>query len=144
MKTLILDFIHNALADHSEIHVKLKIQDLSEDELLIVSNMVGQDCSGFVRTMDKFAVRHVFKNHGNEKRERMRGQLPIVKGDFLLIEIIVAEYDMVFTEINKLGNIILHYEKDFDEFRLIYVEEIRNKRREIALQTMYKRKTRKP
>ena len=43
-----------------------------------------------------------------------------------------------------MDNPILHYEKDFDQFRLIYVEEIRNKRREIALQTMYEQKTRKP
>ena len=106
--------------------------------------MAGKDCTRFVRTMDKFAVRHVFKNHGDEVRERLRGQLPIVIEDFLLVEIILVEYDLVFTEINKLGNIILHYEKDFDDFRLVYVEENRNKRREIALQTMYKQKNRKP
>ena len=62
----------------------------------------------------------------------------------MLIETVIFDHDLVFVGTNKLGNSILHYEKDFDQFRLIYVEEIRNKRREIALQTMYKQKTRKP
>jgi len=44
-----------------------------------------------VRMMDKVAVRHVFKNHGDEVRERLRGQLPIVIEDFLLVEIILIE-----------------------------------------------------
>ncbi len=105
--------------------------------------ITGKDCSGFVRTIDKFAIRHVFKNHGNEGKERSRGQFPIGKEDFLLIETVIHEHDLVFAETNELGNIILHYEKHFEHFRLVYVEEIRNKRREVALQTLYKQKTRK-
>ncbi len=140
----VLEFIQNALGDNSEIHVKLEKGRLQVKDLVLLKTLTGKDCSGFVRTLDKFAVRHVFKNHSDEGKERSRGQLPIVQEDFLLIEIVVSEYDLVFSEINKLGNLILHYEKDFEHFRLIYVEEIRNKRREVALQTLYKQKTRKP
>ncbi len=143
METNLYAFIENSICDLSEIHLKMKIGDLSNQDLMLISNLAGKDCFGFIRTVDKFAVRHVFKNHGHETRERLRGQLPVVIEDFLLIEVIIAKYDLVFTETNKLGNIIVHYEKDFDNFRLVYVEEIRNKRREIALQTMYKQKTRK-
>ena len=144
MEAEVLEFIQNALGDNSEIHVKLEKGRLQEKDLMLVKALTGKDCSGFVRTLDKFAVRHVFKNHGDEGKERSRGQFPIAQEDFLLIEIVVNEYDLVFSEINKLGNIILHYEKNFEHFRLVYVEEIRNKRGEIALQTLYKQKTRKP
>jgi len=109
----------------------------------ILKMLTGKDCSGFVRTMDKFAIRHVFKNHGDEEKERSRGQFPIFKEDFLFVETIIIEHEVVFMEVNKLGNIILHYEKDFEDFKLVYVEEIRNKRKEIALQTLYKQKTRR-
>ncbi|MFN0174525.1 MAG: hypothetical protein ACKVU0_07765 [Saprospiraceae bacterium] len=143
METNLFEFIENALGDLPETHLKIKVGDLSNQDLMLISSLAGKDCIGFIRTMDKFAVRHVFKNHSDEARERLRGQLPISIEDFLLIEIVIANYDLVLTEINKLGNIIVHYEKDFDNFRLVYVEEIRNKRREIALQTMYKQKTRK-
>ena len=144
MKAGLLEFIENSLADNSEIHVKLKTGHLQERNLMLLKALTDRDCSGFVRTIDKFAIRHVFKNHGHAGKERSRGQFPIDKEDFLLIETVVFEYDLVFAAINKLDNPILHYEKDFDQFRLIYVEKIRNKRREIALQTMYEQKTRKP
>jgi len=91
MKTLLLEFIENALCDVSEIHVKMKTQDLLEQEIMLIRKMAGKDCTRFVRMMDKVAVRHVFKNHGDEVRERLRGQLPIVIEDFLLVEIILVE-----------------------------------------------------
>ncbi len=143
MEAQILLFIEHALADISEVHLKLEIERLPENETQLFQKLTGKDLSGFVRTIDKFAVRHVFKNHGELEKERLRGQIPIEKSDFLLIKITVNQHDLVFSEINKLGNIIFHFEKDFEDFRLIYVEEVRNKRREIALQTLYKQKTRR-
>ena len=36
MKTLLLEFIENALCDVSEIHVKMKTQDLLEQEIMLI------------------------------------------------------------------------------------------------------------
>ena len=47
-------------------------------------------------------------------------------------------------EMGKKGLFIVRYEIEAEDFCLVYAEEIRVRQREIAFQTLYKRKIRKP
>lgn len=102
------------------------------------------DVSEFYRIIDNFGVRHAFKKHGHAQTEEPRGQHAILPEDFDLILETVYFFDKISNEYSKKGLLVIRYEKEFEDFILVYAEEIRFGQRELAFQTLYKRKIRKP
>jgi putative DNA methylase len=122
--------------------LRYEIGELSEKEIQQIKEATGFDLSGYTRTMYSYGVNHAIKKHGNPKKEESRGQIAITDDDFELIPQIVANPDSIeFGEKNDLGNDLIKYAKVIGN-QLFYVEEIRNGRKEIVLQTLYKRKVR--
>lgn len=122
--------------------LRYEIRELSEKEIQQIKEATGFDLSGYTRTMYSYGVNHAFKKHGNPKTEESRGQVAITEEDFELIPQIVANPDSIeFGEKNDLGNDLIKYSKIIGN-QLFYVEEIRNGRKEVVLQTLYKRKVR--
>ena len=122
--------------------LRYEIGELSEQEIIQIKEATGFDLSGYKRTMYSYGVNHAIKKHGNPKTEESRGQVAITEEDFELIPQIVANPDSIeFGEKNDLGNDLIKYSKTIGN-QLFYVEEIRNGRKEVVLQTLYKRKVR--
>lgn len=143
MESALLNFVESAIREKTNLLRKLELGKLTDEEVRHLSGMADVDLTGFHRIIDNFGIRHALKKHGNEIRETLRGQIAIESNDFVLILIIVADYNEISMEINRIGNIIFRYKRDFTEFRLIFAEEIRTGRKEIAFQTLYKQKIRR-
>ena len=109
------------------------VNDLNREGVEIDAN--------YKHTIDNSGIRHILNNHGTEK-EYKRGQIPVTDNDFQLIEDIVNNYDEVSTGTNKRGQVVVTYVKSYPDGTTYYVEEVRVGRKELAADTMYKRKNR--
>lgn len=57
---------------------------------------VGLNIDGYGHEISNYFIRHVIKNHGNEKREASRGNLPVQDEDFQRIPGIIEKPDYYF------------------------------------------------
>lgn len=121
-------------------HQKLVIGKVSP-ELEEKAKENGFDISGYQHDLDVSGTRHAIKEHGQPKTEEPRGQIAITDGDFEKIPEVIYGYDDVsFTGKNKIGRETITYKKAFDDGTIMYVEEIRNKRKTLTINTLYKYK----
>ncbi len=123
---------------------KYVLGEVFDKENATVYALTGVEVIGFRRIADNFGVRHAFKKHGSPAIEEPRGQVAILPEDFEHIYSIVVAAEKMVVELGKKGLFIIRYEKTIENFLLIYAEEIRVRQRELAFQTLYKRKIRKP
>jgi hypothetical protein len=143
MEYPLLNFVDAALADKTNAKMIFEFYELDAGQVAVLLEQSGHGLEGYRRVLDSFAVRHIFKQHGNDKTESLRGQIGIVREDFLLIEKIVAYPEHFWIETNRIGHALLKYKLEFEGFRLVFAEEIRVGRRELAVQTLYKQKIRR-
>ena len=100
----------------------------------------GLEVDGYNHVLDNSAIRHTLKQHGGED-EVKRGQIPITEEDFDRLPDVVENYDDVRVENGKRDNIDnIIYSKSYPDGTTIYVEEKRDKRKELAALTMWKTK----
>ena len=100
----------------------------------------GLEVDGYNHVLDNSAIRHTLKQHGSED-EVKRGQIPITEEDFDRLPDVVENYDDVRVENGKRDNIDnIIYSKSYPDGTTIYVEEKRDKRKELAAVTMWKTK----
>jgi len=93
----------------------------------------------YKHVMDNNAIRHVYNQHASEN-EILRGQIAITEKDIENIPEIVLHYDQLFTHKNRRGQDVIVYSKESADGMITYVEEIRVGRKELAMDTIYKRK----
>lgn len=121
-------------------HQKLVIGTVSKD-LEEKAKENGLDIVGYQHDLDVSGTRHAIKEHGQPKTEEPRGQIAITDGDFEKIPEVIYGYDDVsFTGKNKIGRETITYKKSFNDGTIMYVEEIRDKRKTLTINTMYKYK----
>lgn len=119
---------------------KLVIGKVSKD-LAEKAKENGYDIAGYNHDIDVSGTRHAIKEHGQAKTENPRGQIAITDSDFEKIPDVIYSYDDVsFTGKNKIGRDTITYQKAFNDGTIIYIEEIRNKRNTLTINTMYKYK----
>ena len=107
-----------------------------------LKSVIGEDVDGYKHVLDLSAVNHVLKKHGNQEREAKRGQIAVTTEDFAKISEIVSKPDSVESAgTDGYGNKLIKYRKAFNG-TTFYVEEVRNKRKELALKSMWKTHTR--
>ena len=123
---------------------KYVLGDVLEEENATLFALTGIETMGFRRIADNFGIRHAFKKHGNAAVEEPRGQIATLPEDFEQIYTITSHPEKVVAELGKKGLLIIRYEKTIENFLLIYAEEVRIRQRELAFQTLYKRKIRRP
>ncbi len=91
--------------------------------------------------VDNYAVKYVIKNHGNSQTEKQRGQIAVEMTDFDKIQEITQNPDKISYEgKNDTGRDTIQYQKSIAETLYLYLEEVRTKRKELAMNTLYKRK----
>ena len=136
----IIEFVQSSLTDKTNKQKKFLINAIDAIEALVIETEININVENYKRIIDNFGVKHTFKKHGNAIKEASRGQLAIEIDDFDYIANIVAEPDdIIFGEVNDMSNALIKYMKNIDNIQYVYVEEIRTGRKELALQTFYKR-----
>ena len=93
----------------------------------------------YKHVIDNNAIRHTLNNHSGSSEEK-RGQIPVTESDFDRIEDVVENYDSIVVDNGKRGNINILYSKTYADGTTIYIEEKRNKRKELAMVTMWQMK----
>ena len=93
----------------------------------------------YQHVVDNSAIRHAYAQHASES-ETLRGQVAITKEDIEAIPQILENYDDLFTHKNRRGQDVVVYSKIYKDGTTMYVEEVRVGRKELAMDTIYKRK----
>ena len=143
-KQEIIDFASKSLQDKPQIMEKLQLGELTKSEIEQIEALTGIDLQNYQRVIDNYAIRHTIKKHGSESTEKPRGQMPVNVEDFGLINEIIENPDLQKDGgINKIGRQTVVSSKELEKGNYVYVEEIRNKQEELAMQTMYIQKKKK-
>ena len=102
---------------------------------------IGLDYSHLSHETTSEFVKHCIKQHGNDKTERSRGQLPITSADVEKLSEIVKMPDGAIIGIKKYGQIYNAYLKNEKDSAIIYYEEVLNSKKNKSLRskTMYKK-----
>ncbi|MFN8264107.1 MAG: hypothetical protein U0T07_11305 [Chitinophagales bacterium] len=69
----------------------------------------------------------------------LRGQIAVKETDFILIPEILKSENIIYSNKDKIGNDCLLYQAEIDSV-YYYIVEIRTGKKQLAMQTMYKRK----
>ncbi len=85
---------------------------------------IGLDVSGLAHEVTNSFIDHVFKQHGNEKSERARGQIAVTQDDIAKIPGIVKEPDYAIIGIRRDGETLIAYSKKYENNTAIYYEEV--------------------
>ena len=140
----ITEFVTSVLTDKSNKQKKFLLNLIERVEAENIEVKTNINLKNYKRTMDNFGVKHTFKKHRNAQTEASRGQMAIEIADFSHIPSIVSEPDdIIFGAMNDMGNSLIQYIKAIEKFKYFYIEEIRTGRKEIVLQTFYKRAVKK-
>ncbi len=98
------------------------------------------DLKGFSHSISKSELNHIYKQHGSSKIEETRGQLAVLDSDIARIPDILDNFDTLIPNAgqNGYGQRQIAYIKKYDDATLLYVEEVRNKRKDLAGLSMRK------
>ncbi|MEZ5645026.1 MAG: hypothetical protein R3E99_07725 [Burkholderiaceae bacterium] len=107
-----------------------------------VGGKLAQDVpgmAGYSHSVDRSAVNHIRKNHGDPASEAKRGQIGIQAIDIAQIPSIVADYDAVLPGLNGGNNTDeIAFAKRVDDGVLVYVARASKKRQNLSAVSMWK------
>jgi anion-transporting ArsA/GET3 family ATPase len=110
--------------------------DGDSDILEQMSNQFGKSLSDYSFQVDMYAIRHIFKEHSDSKKEESRGQIAITDEDILLIFDVLFNPDLFFYDgKSRLGKDIFVFQK-LIENKYVVIKEIREGKKRIALHSM--------
>jgi hypothetical protein len=120
---------------------KIKIREVSR---WLADNIkqVGIDIEGYEHEISNYFIRHVIKNHGNEKKEASRGNISVRDEDFEKIPEIIDCPDYVVLGAKRNNNDRIIYIKHGTDSTALYFEEILTGKSNKSLRgnTLYKAK----
>jgi phage-Barnase-EndoU-ColicinE5/D-RelE like nuclease3 len=141
MKNELSELIKYAFEDTSNQLKTIELHFLELDELQFFEELLLDIKKGIKRTIDNYAIVHTHNKHGQESKEKSRGQIAVTVDDYLLIPAIVKNPDTIHHgEKSNIGTDLIKYEKEINGICYFYVEEVRKKRKSLAMKTLYKRK----
>jgi hypothetical protein len=128
------------IAKDKSAYVKYNMGKVPDEEVENIHNQTGIDITDYNRSIDSYGINHTFTNHGNPKTEEKRGQVGVELGDFELIALVTSSPDKIeYVGKNGSGRDLIKYSKKIGHI-IHYVEEVRNGKKEVVLQTLYKQK----
>ena len=83
--------------------------------------------------VDNYSIIHVMNNHGNAAKEETRGQIPITDQDIKMIDKVITDFDNITVDDGKIV-----YAKKLPDGTVLYIEEVRRGRKELAFVSMKK------
>ncbi|NMG71856.1 hypothetical protein DNK49_19170 [Azoarcus communis] len=99
----------------------------------------GLNIAGFTHVLDGSAVRHMLNRHTNPTIEKNRGQIPLTDADIAAAAEVIAEPDQVVLGTKTQGRKDqIAYLKRQADGSILYLEEVRSGRRELAAVSMRK------
>lgn len=99
----------------------------------------GFDISEYHHTADMFSIRHTLNQHGDEKKEAKRNQIPITDGDFSTLPDVVMNPDSVILGLkNSRGQDQVFSVRAMPDGTLLVAEEVRAGRKTLAFVSMRK------
>lgn len=104
-----------------------------------LNNQGLQVDNNYNHVIDNNAIRHTLKKHSG-KNEGKRGQIPITDADFENIRDVVEHYDGVEVVPGNTSAQRIIYHKAYQDGTVIFVEEQRVGRKELAAVTMWKKR----
>lgn len=108
-----------------------------------IKNDIGIDIENYNLSLKSDSVKHILNYHSN-KKELLRGQIPITIKDFTLIPTIISNYDNIaISGKTREGKTVITFEKKIESNYYI-INYISDKRHSLEVKTMYKRKKKNP
>ncbi|WP_204821227.1 anti-CBASS protein Acb1 family protein [Neisseria lactamica] len=105
-----------------------------------VAQATGQDVSGWKHSIGEACIRHILKQHGNEKVENKRGQRAVTQQDIERLPEILSNFDEIsYSGTNDDGNETFVVRKEIED-EVFCVQEIWTGRKKMAVKTMWIRK----
>jgi len=113
-----------------------------EKWLIEAAASIGLDFSGLIHEVTNYFINHSVKRHGNPGMEKSRGQIAVTSADADRIPDIVKTPDCVIIGIRRNNETFVAYSKRYDNYTVIYYEEVLNSNKNKALRskTIYKKK----
>ena len=141
MKTFrkIADLVMFSLTDKTGEDAICIIRKVSAREAEIIKAVTGKETAGYVHIIDRSSVVHTIKKHGNEEKERSRGQIAVSIADFELAEEIIKGENLIHDGYTKDGKPLFLYSRRIGSI-YYYSEEVRTQRGKLCLKTIFKRK----
>jgi hypothetical protein len=110
------------------------------EEIPQVENMIMEDTDRRHFTYSQ-KIRHIFKHHGNPKKEKSRGQIAITEEDILNVPDIISRPSFLISGIKYQRKASIVYAKHGDNNTYVYIEEIDGKKSKTAtFFNVYRRK----
>ena len=95
-----------------------------------------KDLSEYNFQIDMYAIRHIFKENTDTKKEESRGQIVINESDSLLVFDVLNQPDLFFYDgKSRLGKDIFVFQKLIGN-RYVIIKEVREGKKKIALHSM--------
>lgn len=139
----ISQLIECTFRDMENTQYKYEIGEIEEVVANKVKEVTTLNVADYVHIIDNYAIKHIIGEHGDAQKEEKRGQVAVTLDYFLKIPEVLANPDKILDGgQTKIGRRVIVYEKRING-TIIYVEEVRTKRKELALQTLYIKKPRK-
>lgn len=110
----------------------------AETKLIADAEHSGFSLGKFSHSVDDSALNHIRNRHGeNSTKDLKSGKLPVRDVDIAAIPDIVSNYDAVrFDLVNDLGRPMVAYAKQMPDGAILYFEEVRKKRKDLAAHAM--------
>lgn len=129
----LVEFVIN---DQSNRRAYTRLPSLTGQEAQTIKSLTGIAVPGYSRIIDSYAVKHIFKNHGNALREAKRGQIAVTPLDIEQVEYILTNPDKIYYDgKNDIGRDVIVFEK-LIKGRYVIIEEVRTKRKTLAVNSM--------
>lgn len=92
---------------------------------------IGINIGGYKHILDSSSIKHVYNKH-------LYDSVPITLDDFWKIPDIIRNADAImYAGQNRKGLDVIKYLKKYNNAQIAYLEEIRNGRHQLAMDTMY-------
>ena len=95
-----------------------------------------KDLSEYCFQIDMYAIRHIFKEHSDTKKEESRGQIVVNEDDIHLVFDVLYQPDLFFYDgKSRLGKDIFVFQKLIGN-KYVIIKEVREGKKKIALHSM--------
>ena len=129
-------FIQDALNDKN-LGKKMYFGAIPEDLANRINQETGVDVANYNCSISSYEIKKIFKDHGNEATENLRGQRAITEDDLLNIPIIIQSPDnIVLSPQTYNGRPVLLFEKEING-RTVVTAYTSQKHHDLSVQTMF-------